>query len=76
MRPAGIGSWPRARSPRGASTITSPRWRRPGSCSTRDGAATSSATTPATSPLRKGSRWSRTRVCWRRSRAWSNGRWS
>ena len=30
--------------------------------------------TPRTSPSRRASNWSRTRACWPRSRAWSNGR--
>ena len=58
-----------------ASTTTWPSSKRPRSCSIRRGAARSSWPTPRTSPSRRATNWSRTRACWTRSPAWSNGRW-
>ncbi len=55
--------------------LCEPSSRRQRSCSMPTAARRSSLPTPATLPSPTGSIWSRTRGCWRRSPAWSNGRW-
>ena len=62
-----------ARSRCAASTITSPRSRRRRSCSTRAAPRHHPARRPGISPWRRASSSSRTRACWKRSPASSNG---
>ena len=57
-----------------ASPTMRPSWKRPRSSSTPSAASRSSSPTPRTLPSPTGLSWSRTTACWKRCRAWSNGR--